>query len=145
MRLLPEGDSAAGFSCTGPCALHVPPGRYQLAITDDHGESRARSLDLFASESIAVTPPRHRLVTTGAVMAVSGIVIAGVSGAILSYGIIKGFQAWGCDSGCDTVSQRTMITSASVFSVGVAVGVVGAVLAIIGSRPTLTERASPAR
>ena len=147
LRLRLEGDTADAFACSGPCELQVPPGRYQLAITDDHGESRPRSLDLLASESIAVTPPRHRLVTTGAVLAASGVVIAGVSGAVLSYGIVKGFDAWarGCDSGCDTLSQRTIIASATVFSVGVAVGVIGAVLALIGSRPTITEHAASAR
>jgi hypothetical protein len=139
MRLHLEQGAAPDHACTGPCVLRVSPGPYQLAVIDDHGESKARSLDLVSNESIAVAPPRHRLATAGAVMAVTGLVVAGVSGAIFGYGVIEDFRAWSCDS-CGTVSRETVVISATVFTAGVVVGVAGALVALAASRPTVTER-----
>lgn len=141
MRLRLEQGAAPEYACTGQCVLRVSPGRYQLAVTDDRGESKARSLDLLSNETIAVAPPRHRLVMAGAIIAVSGLVVAGVSGAVAAYGIVRDFHASTCDSDCGRVSRETVAISVTTFTVGVVVGVVGAVLALAARQPTITERA----
>lgn len=143
LRLRVEGDAAAAYDCAGPCVLHVSPGRYQLDVSDEHGESRAHALDLVRNETITVAPPRHRLVNAGAVLVVSGLAIGGLGAAVFTYGTVKDLRAWGCDTGCETVSQRTIVTSAAVFSAGIAVVVAGAVLALIASRPTIAEHPEP--